>query len=123
MRGWQARALGPGYSKLDETFSIPSQTGDLKLEADMEYRFPMFWMVEGALFAEVGNVWKKKEIDLGALAADWGFGIRVNMDFLLLRVDMGLRLRDPSLENKWLDPLTALRTRGFGIHFGVGYPF
>ena len=123
MRGWQARALGPGYSKLDETFSIPSQTGDLKLEADLEYRFPMFWMVEGALFAEVGNVWKKKEIDLGALAADWGFGIRVNMDFLLLRVDMGLRLRDPSLENKWLDPLTALRTRGFGIHFGVGYPF
>ena len=83
----------------------------------------MFWMVEGALFAEVGNVWKKKEIDLGALAADWGFGIRVNMDFLLLRVDMGLRLRDPSLESKWLDPLTALRTRGFGIHFGVGYPF
>lgn len=123
MRGWQARALGPGYSKMDETFSIPSQTGDLKLEADIEYRFPMFWMVEGALFAEVGNVWKKTDVDLGALAADWGFGIRVNMDLLLLRVDMGIRLRDPSLERKWLDPLTALRTRGFGIHFGVGYPF
>ena len=123
MRGWQARALGPGFSKMDEAFSIPSQTGDLKLEADLEYRFPMFWMVEGALFAEVGNVWKGNDVDLGALAADWGFGIRVNMDFLLLRIDMGIRLRDPSLEQKWLDPLTALRTRGFGIHFGVGYPF
>ena len=49
-----------------------------------------------------GNVWKKTDVDLGALAADWGFGIRVNMDLLLLRVDMGIRLRDPSLERKWL---------------------
>lgn len=125
MRGWQARALGPGYSQMYKGFSIPSQTGDVKLEANLEYRFPMFWKLEGALFAEAGNVWNRADgVDLGALAADWGFGLRLNLDFILVRMDMGIRLRDPSLEdNKWLDPVSALRSRGFGIHFGVGYPF
>lgn len=125
MRGWQARALGPGSSPLDETFSIPSQTGDIKLEADVEYRFPLIWKLEGALFAEVGNVWKGESgVNLAELAADWGIGVRVNMDFLVLRIDWGIRLRDPSLsENKWIDPVTALQTQGSALHFGVGYPF
>ncbi|MGN1226099.1 MAG: BamA/TamA family outer membrane protein [Candidatus Cryptobacteroides sp.] len=125
MRAWQARALGPGASKMDETFSIPSQTGDIKLEADIEYRFPLIWKVEGALFAEVGNVWKgEKGVKLDELAADWGLGLRINLDFLVLRIDWGIRLRDPSLDgDKWLDPITALKMRGSAICFGVGYPF
>ena len=125
MRGWQARALGPGSSKMDETFSIPSQTGDIKLEADLEYRFPMIWKLEGALFMEVGNVWKNEQgINLKELAADWGLGLRINLDLLLLRIDWGMRLRDPSLDgNKWLGPISALKSGGSAIHFGVGYPF
>ena len=125
MRGWQARALGPGSSKMDETFSIPSQTGDIKLEADIEYRFPMVWKLEGTLFMEVGNVWKNEQgINLKELAADWGLGLRINLDLLLLRIDWGIRLRDPSLDgNKWLGPIYAIKSGGSAIHFGVGYPF
>ena len=125
MRAWQARALGPGASKMDETFSIPSQTGDIKLEADMEYRFPLVWKLEGALFAELGNVWKSESgVRLEELAADYGLGLRVNLDVLLLRFDWGIRLRDPSLDgDKWLDPLSALKIGGSAISFGVGYPF
>ena len=125
MRGWQARALGPGSSPMDKTFSIPSQTGDLKLEVDFEYRFPMVWKVEGALFAEAGNIWKMSQgVKIADIAADYGLGLRLNLDFFLLRVDMGVRLRDPSLEgSKWIDPVTAFKTGGVALHFGVGYPF
>ena len=124
MRGWQTRSLGPGASALDKTFSIPSQTGDMKLEADVEYRFPMFWMLEGALFAEAGNVWDTHSgVDLTAIAADYGLGIRLNANVILIRLDMGVRLRDPSAAVKWLDPLTAFKTGGVALHFGVGYPF
>ena len=124
MRGWQTRSLGPGWSPLDKTFSIPSQTGDLKFEADVEYRFPMFWLLEGAVFAEAGNIWDTHQgVDLGAVAADYGLGVRLNMNILLIRVDMGVRLRDPASELRWLDPLTAFKTGGFAVHFGVGYPF
>ena len=124
MRGWQTRSLGPGWSPLDKTFSIPSQTGDFKLEADIEYRFPMFWLLEGAIFAEAGNVWDTLQgIDLGAIAADYGLGLRLNMNILLIRIDMGVRLRDPASEQRWLTPVAAFKTGGFAVHFGVGYPF
>lgn len=128
MRGWQVRTLGPGFSKMDSFFIIPNQTGDIKIEADMEYRFPMFWKLEGALFAEVGNVWQHdalEELRLESLAADWGLGVRLNMDFILLRVDMGFKLHDPSREagSRWAGPSKWLRDDGFAVHFGVGYPF
>ena len=58
MRGWQARTLGPGTSTLySEFFTIPSSVGEMKLEANVEYRFPIFWKIEGALFADAGNIW------------------------------------------------------------------
>ena len=124
MRGWQTRSLGPGAAALDKTFSIPSQTGDMKLEADVEYRFPIVWMLEGALFAEAGNVWDTHSgVDLSAIAADYGLGIRLNASVILIRVDMGVRLRDPSATQKWLDPATAFKSGGVAVHFGVGYPF
>ena len=58
MRGWQARALGPGrVEPWSEYFLIPSQTGDFKMEANLEYRFPLFWKLEGAAFVDAGNIW------------------------------------------------------------------
>ena len=132
MRGWQARALGPGMSPMNESFIIPSQTGDMKLEANVEYRFPMFWKVEGALFVDAGNVWTFKQDDpkskfdldtLGdSIAMDWGLGLRVNLSFLVLRLDAAKKLHDPAVQ-KWLGP-DDWRKKGSGaIHFGVGYPF
>ena len=133
MRGWQARTLGPGRSPANTSFIIPSQTGDLKFEANIEYRFSMFWKLEGALFLDAGNVWTTQFDDevsgldfkhLGrSIAADWGFGARVNLNFLILRLDMGMKLHDPVREQGWLLPGEWLKRDGFAVHFGVGYPF
>lgn len=138
MRGWQARSLGPGNSKADTTFVIPSQTGDVKLEANLEYRFPMFWKLCGAVFTDVGNIWILKETDgddgshthfdlknlAASLAADWGIGLRVDLNFLILRLDMGMKVYDPSLDTaRWRSPSQWLKKDGYTLHFGVGYPF
>ena len=136
MRGWQARALGPGRAKADTSFVIPSQTGDLKFEANLEYRFPLFWKLSGALFTDIGNVWTMKalegdtttQLDLHtiteSIAACWGFGIRMDLNFLILRIDTGIKLLDPSLrdEDGRIPPDTKGKDR-FAVHFGVGYPF
>lgn len=135
MRGWQARCLGPGTLPISEGFIIPSQTGDFKFEFDMEYRFKMFWKLEGALFAEAGNVWMFNQFDseyvdlygtfLEGIAGDWGLGIRVNLDFILIRVDAGFKLRDPARSPgaRWLSPGDWFRQNGSAVHLGVGYPF
>lgn len=128
MRGWQVRTLGPGFSAIDNSFVIPSQTGDVKLEANLEYRFDLFWKLEGALFADVGNVWRMNEINhdfLQSIAGDWGVGLRVNLDFILLRIDAGFKVHDPSRPSgqRWLRPAEWVGHDGYAIHFGVGYPF
>lgn len=139
MRGWQARSLGPGFSAGDDAFIIPSQTGDIKLEMNLEYRFKLFWKLEGALFTDIGNVWNLKYEDtaegrLGAfrlndfynsLAADWGTGLRVNLAFILLRVDFGMKMIDPSKDegSRVIGPGGWLKGSNNAFHFGIGYPF
>lgn len=137
LRGWQARSVGPGLAPLDRTFIIANQTGDMKLEANVEYRFKMFWKVDGAVFVDAGNVWTLRDTGgensaasklmmktfAQSIAANWGLGIRLDLNFLLLRVDMGMRLHDPAREQKWLRPAQWLQRDGFAVHFGVGYPF
>ena len=135
LRGWQARTVGPGCSPRDTSFVIPNQTGDMKLEANIEYRFDMFWKVAGAVFVDAGNVWtlNKESSDelsifrwnnLGeSIAANWGVGVRLNLGFLLLRVDMGMKIHDPAREQKWVSPGRWLNRDNYALHFGVGYPF
>ncbi len=137
LRGWQARTVGPGTSKPDETFVIPNQTGDMKLEANIEYRFDMFWKVAGAVFVDAGNVWTLKHNEgleddpavfrwsaFGeSIAANWGTGLRLDFGFLLLRIDMGMKIHDPARERKWVNPGQWLKRDNFALHFGVGYPF
>ena len=137
LRGWQARTVGPGTSQLDKSFVIPNQTGDMRLEANIEYRFALFWKLAGAVFVDAGNVWTLKESNLSeddgslfrwnnlgeSIAANWGAGIRLNLDFLLLRIDLGLKVHDPARQNKWVGPKDWLENDGFALHFGVGYPF
>jgi outer membrane protein assembly factor BamA len=135
LRGWQARTVGPGCSPRDTSFVIPNQTGDMKLEANIEYRFDMFWKVAGAVFVDAGNVWtlNKESSDemstfrwnsLGeSIAANWGVGARLNLGFLLLRVDMGMKIHDPAREQKWVSPGKWFNRDNYALHFGVGYPF
>ena len=137
LRGWQARNVGPGLSQRDTTFIIPNQTGDVKLEANIEYRFKLFWKFAGALFVDAGNVWMLKETSQDplystaltaknfgeSLAANWGLGIRLDLGFLLLRLDTGFKIHDPSRQHKWLNLKDMFRHDGYSLHFGVGYPF
>ena len=134
LRGWQARTVGPGTSQPDASFVIPNQTGDVKLEANVEYRFPLVWKLYGALFVDAGNVWTLSDDtaegakfsfrNLGrSIAADWGTGLRVDLNFILVRVDMGFVTHDPSREQPWTGPSKWFRRGGSAFHFGVGYPF
>lgn len=137
LRGWQARTVGPGLSPRDNSFVIPNQTGDMKLEANVEYRFNMFWKVAGAVFIDAGNVWTLKDDGTQAgkesmlrwetfgesIAANWGVGLRLNFGFMLLRLDLGLKVHDPAREIKWVGPDQWFKRDGYALHFGVGYPF
>ena len=135
MRGWQARTLGPGTSAMLTQFAIPSQIGEMKLEANVEYRFPLFWKLEGAVFTDIGNIWDIHSETAGAafdikalpesLAADWGLGVRLNFDLILIRVDAGVKLHDPANAegSRWIAPSQWLSGGNTAIHFGVGYPF
>ncbi len=137
LRGWMARRVGPGLSLLNESFVIANQTGDYRLELNGEYRFRMFWKLAGAVFVDMGNIWTFRESGsdedhssiltaktfLPGIAADWGIGLRLDLDFLVLRVDWGLRVHDPAREQKWVGPAGWFRSDGYAVHFGVGYPF
>ena len=134
MRGWQARALGPGsVEPWTEYFLIPSQTGDFKMEANVEYRFPVVWKLEGALFVDAGNVWDLRRtvgfegsnFSFDSIAADWGLGVRVNLDFILVRIDLGAKVYEPCRPagERLIGPGDWLKSGNFALHFGVGYPF
>ena len=135
MRGWQARALGPGrVEPWTEYFLIPSQTGDFKMEANVEYRFPIVWKLEGALFVDAGNIWDLRKtpgsegganFSFDSIAADWGMGIRVNLDFILVRIDLGTKIYEPCrpVDERLIGPAEWLKGGNFALHFCVGYPF
>lgn len=137
LRGWQARSVGPGLAPRDATFVIPNQTGDMRMEANIEYRFSMFWKFAGAIFADAGNIWtlenRNTEQDKlsmlkwstfgDSIAANWGLGLRLDFGFLLLRLDCGFKVHDPVRDYKWLGPREWFKRDGSALHFGVGYPF
>jgi outer membrane protein assembly factor BamA len=109
----------------------------MKLEANVEYRFKMFWKVAGALFVDAGNIWTLKHDDsvegdgsifkwntLGeSIAMNWGAGLRLDFNFLILRLDLGMKIHDPARTDRWVGPDQWLKRDGYALHFGVGYPF
>jgi|GEM_PF-101379 len=135
MRGWQARQLGPG--SFNSSDSIASyQYGDVKLEMNLEYRFKLFWMIEGALFADAGNIWslaknetdESKKFDFNRfykeIALAGGLGFRLDFTFFVFRFDFGIKLYDPSISDgsKWLG-MSAFNKDQWTFNFGIGYPF
>lgn len=134
LRGWQPRTVGPGSMPLESTFAIPNQSGDMKIEANLEYRYKMFWSFEGALFLDAGNIWtlSKEQSRVEGLfrfkdfyksiAANWGVGLRLDLDFVILRLDLGLVIRDPR-QQRWVGPKDWFKPDTYALQFGVGYPF
>ncbi len=138
IRAWQVRNLGPGsYIEKDAESLYPNKTADIKLEANLEYRFKLFWILEGAFFLDAGNIWAINSSDEreGALfewnrfykeiALGTGFGTRFVFSFFTFRVDLGLKLRDPAgLENnRWIIGNRGFRGDDFTVNIGIGYPF
>ena len=135
VRGWQVRTLGPGSYVPDTTFL--NQTADIKLELNTEYRFKLFWILEGAVFVDAGNIWNLREDPdrpgsqfklktfYKDLAVGTGTGIRFDFSFFLARIDLGVKLRDPSLSdgNKWIFVNRPYERGDFAAFISIGYPF
>jgi outer membrane protein assembly factor BamA len=135
IRGFTARYLGPG-SFHEESRGYIDQSGDLKLEANLEYRFSLTKIVKGALFLETGNIWLTNEDEnrpgsgfdastfYKELAVGSGFGLRLDFNFFVLRGDLGFPLRNPYPTDgrNWL---FGTRTIWSDMHFylAIGYPF
>jgi len=148
LRAWRARSIGPG------SYSAPllafDRIGEIRLEGNAEYRFKLIGFLEGAFFADVGNIWNWEEDPrkpgaaisgdlLSELAVGTGMGARLNFDFFILRFDLGLQTKDPSLPpgERWLfqpkdrhlerlEELTGTAARyraQFNFNLGIGYPF
>jgi outer membrane protein assembly factor BamA len=135
MRGWGVRTLGPG-GMLYEKKNYPSQMGDVKLEANAEFRFPLWNIFHGALFCDVGNIWFMRSSPTEypeeavfhfndfykQLAFNTGLGLRLDIKFAVLRLDWGIQLHNPGRPagERWIHNFKWANT---ALNFGVGYPF
>lgn len=137
IRAFTIRSLGPGryHPKEENQYSYIDQNGDIKLEANIEYRFNIFGDIYGAVFLDAGNVWllRPDEQKPGAeftlknfhenIALGTGVGIRYDLSILVLRLDMGIGLHAPYDTGKKGYYNIPSFGKGLGIHFAIGYPF
>lgn len=149
VRGWGIRELGPGaYYSPESNFYYHS--GDIRFDANIEYRSKAFWIIEFAAFIDGGNIWTIREYEkqekgsfkfdtfYKQIAASWGLGIRFDFDFVLVRLDCGWKMYDPaerysidadgntiyeSNRSHWpvLNPLNFGKNTAW--HIAIGYPF
>lgn len=151
VRGWSARELGPGsFYRTDANFS--DQSGDVRFDANVEYRSKAFWKLELATFLDAGNIWTLKGTErqykgefkfnkfYKQIASSWGLGVRLDLEFVLIRLDCGWKLYNPAdtpkfvkdesgydviagYESKWtvLKPFKFRENTAW--HIAVGYPF
>ena len=160
MRAWGLRQLGLGSSLLSDTStSFSDRYGDMQLEANAEYRYPLVHYsslhLNGAFFVDAGNIWNvrkdpnnpESEFSISRLGKDIaigvGTGLRFDFNYFLIRLDMGIKLRDPArLENNgWLDianftwrnhefdkyndqgDLISAKRNNYAVQLGIGLPF
>ena len=139
VRGWSVRSLGPGrYKDKDGRVNFITQTGDVKLDLNLEYRTKLFWKFNGAAFVDAGNIWTFREYQgqeggqlklnrlLQDLAVSYGLGLRLNFDYFILRFDLGMKAINPAYEtdNDAHYPLIHPKlSRDLAFHFAVGLPF
>lgn len=138
VRGWGVRQLGPGkFRGTDGRIDFINQTGDMKLDLNMEYRTFLFWKFNGAVFIDAGNIWTLRNYQeqpggqfmfsefYKQIAVAYGLGIRLNFDYFILRFDMGMKAVNPaytSRQEHWAVIHPDL-SRDFSFHFAVGMPF
>ncbi|WOK07467.1 BamA/TamA family outer membrane protein [Imperialibacter roseus] len=133
VRAFRVRSLGPGTYKPDSESvgSFFDQAGDIRLEANLEYRFPIYSFLKGAVFADAGNVWLTNEnasLPGGKFTSDFirelgvgfGTGLRVDIQNFVIRLDLAAPIQKPYLPKgerfgfDWKNPV---------LNFAIGYPF
>ncbi len=138
VRGWSVRSLGPGkYKEKDGRINFINQTGDMKLDLNVEYRTKLFRKLSGAIFIDAGNIWTLREYaeqpggqfrfeDFPSqLAVGYGLGLRLNFDYFILRFDLGMKAVNPAFEedDEHYPILHPKFSRDNAFHFAVGLPF
>jgi outer membrane protein assembly factor BamA len=132
------RSLGPGSFKGNKgAIDFINQTGDMKLDLNLEYRTYLFWKFDGALFVDAGNIWTLRNYEdqpggqfrfdefYKQIAMAYGLGFRLNFGYFALRFDMGMKAVNPAYETEkehWAIFHPNLH-RDFSFHFAVGLPF
>ena len=153
MRAWGLRQLGLGSSQFYDT-SLKSQSfdrfGDFQLEANLEYRFPLFqwgsYKIGSALYTDIGNIWNIRDTELDPaagfkfdklykdIAVAVGTGLRIDFNYFIIRIDYALKMKDPTrLQNDgWLDirnlkwsevKPNGVKVNNYALQFGIGLPF
>lgn len=138
IRAFTVRSIGPGSYRppADDRNGYLDQTGDFKLEANVELRFPIAGRLHGALFVDAGNIWLLRNDPLrpGArlqartflndIALGTGFGLRYDISYLVLRADLGIGIHTPypNPDKRGYYNIASFRD-GLGFHLAIGYPF
>ena len=136
IRAFGVRSIGPGsYNPRNSNYSYIDEMGNLKLEANLEYRFPIVSNLYGAAFVDAGNVWLTKpdperpggSINLRTfgreIALGTGLGLRYDLQFLVVRFDVGVGIHAPyDTGRRGYYNMTRFWD-SLGFHLAVGYPF
>lgn len=144
IRAFRARSIGPGSyypTDTDPNSFLPDESGDIKLELNAEYRAKLYSVIHGAVFVDAGNVWlwnKNENKPGGQFSSDFiseiamgtGLGIRLDLDFLVLRLDTAFPIRKPWLDkgDRWvIDDIKfgskTWRKDNLVFNLAIGYPF
>lgn len=141
VRGWSVRSLGPGgYRGTGNRIDYNNQTGDIKLDLNLEYRIKLVSVLELALFTDAGNIWTIRDYETQPhgqfrftefykqIAWSYGIGLRLDFSFFVFRIDFGVKLYDPSRlytdGTQWRTAPNGLGWRDdMTFHFAIGYPF
>ncbi|MDB5024611.1 MAG: BamA/TamA family outer membrane protein [Mucilaginibacter sp.] len=135
LRGFRARSIGPGtftpsVDVANAKGFLPDESGDIKIEGNIEYRPKLFSIVYGALFVDAGNIWDLRPHAglpgaafgkgfLNQMAVDWGVGLRFDLTVLVLRTDIGFPIRAPYPPGQ---PY-KFKTQNPVFNLAIGYPF
>lgn len=134
VRAFRIRGLGPGTYRDSENIhsNYYDRSGNIRLEANIEYRFPIWSFLKGAVFADAGNIWNSKgneEYDfqdkftsnfINELGMGAGVGLRVDVQGFVIRFDFATPFHDPSKDKA---EQYKLRLKETIFNFGIGYPF
>ena len=138
VRGWSVRELGPGsFLGNDGKIDFINQTGDLKLDMNVEYRTHLFWKFDGAVFVDAGNIWTLRDYAdqpggqfrfdtfWRQIALSYGLGLRLNFNYFILRLDGGMKAIHPAYDDsrRHFPIIHPNFKRDFSFHFAVGLPF